>query len=356
MLFFVFGLPGRFSQWCETVVAELARHAGGTAEVIRADTLEQIAFEAIRTGASHAVVSSPQPGGRLRAALVNQRRNFIVAIDAPRRVLLDLVLDQQIELAAAVQQLASGCAVLSGVAATPGALTLHRDRDLPQMADTAADTVAAIARHLQIAIDAAAIAELAESRVVCEPARAEHDATAWWNGLEITQQELVIGALMPFVDDRSEGGRAESGELSVTWAHDLFFLGDRPQERASGPIDITGRARCLLHGPHIMLPPGAWSLSLTALLSRGAAEHEFAVEVCGDRVLAAGVIPAQSEGSAEVTLDFALDDAIEDPISIRIHSRRAAFDGAIVVVRATLVRAADTVPGGTAAEPALAGC
>lgn len=346
MLFFVFGLSGRFSQWCETVVAELASRAGGTAAVICADTLEQIAIEAIRTGASHAVVSSRQPGGRLRAALVEQRCNFVVALDAPQRALLDLALDQQIELAAAVQQLASGCATLRGFAAAPGALTLHGDRDLPW----AAGTIAAIARHLRIAIDESAIAELADRLAASGPARAEHDAAAWWNRLDVTEQELAIGALMPFVDDRAHGG-----PLSVTWAHDLFFLGDRPQERASGPIDITGRARCLLHGPHIMLPPGSWSLSLTALFSREAAEHEFLVEVGADRPLASAMIQPQPEGSAEVALDFVLDDAIERPIAIRVHSQRAAFDGAIVVVRATLVRAVDAAAGRSAAERALAG-
>src|SRR5262245_27989797 len=119
MLFFVFGLPGRFSGWCEAVVSELVRRGGGTAEVIRADTLQQIANHAIRAGATQAVVSSRQPGGRLRAALTKSRRRFIVALDEPRQVLLDLVHDQEIELATAVQQLASGCAALSGFSAVP---------------------------------------------------------------------------------------------------------------------------------------------------------------------------------------------------------------------------------------------
>jgi len=38
-----------------------------------------------------------------------------------------------------------------------------------------------------------------------------------------------------------------------------------------------------------------------------------------------------------VTLDFTLDEATEQPLSIRLSSRRAAFDGAIIGVAATLV-------------------
>ena len=200
-----------------------------------------------------------------------------------------------------------------------------------------ADTVAAIAQHLHIAIDTAGIAELVHDVAAREPAYAEYDAGAWWSGLDASARELVIGALMPFVDNWADGR-----ELSITWTYDLFFLGDRPQERASGPIDITGRARCLLNGPHVMLPPGSWSLSLTALFSREAAEHEFVASVHADRSLASGAVRPRPDGSAEVTLDFTLDDTIDPPVSIRVYSQRAAFDGSIVEVKATVVRAGAT--------------
>ena len=50
-------------------MAELVRCVGVSAEVHRADTLEQIAVNAIGTGITQAVISSHQPGGRLRAAI-----------------------------------------------------------------------------------------------------------------------------------------------------------------------------------------------------------------------------------------------------------------------------------------------
>lgn len=344
MLFFVFGLPGKFSRWCEAVVAELARRDGDTAEVIRADTLHQIANRAIRVGASQAVVSSRQPGGRLRTAIIGSRRRFIVALDDPRQVLLDLVHDREVDLAAAVQQLASGCAALGGFAEAPGALILHGAHDWPRMADT----VAAIAQHLYIDIDAAEIAELVHHIAGREPAHIEYDAGAWWSGLDTGARELVIGALMPFVGDWANGG-----ELSLAWTYDLFFVGDRPEERASGPIDITGRARCLLNGPHVMLPTGSWSLSLTALFSREAAEHEFIASVHAGGSLASGVVRPRPDGSAEVRLDFTLDDTIDLPVSIRVYSQRAAFDGSVVEVKATVVRAAAATSIGTGTETAL---
>ena len=340
MIFFVFGLPGGFAEWCDAVAGELARRALGPTELIRADTLEQIALNVIGTGSSRATVSSRQPGGRLRAALVENRRNFIVALDDPRMALVELVLGQGIGLAVATQAIASSCAALIGYAAAPGALTLESARDWPQ----AAATVAAMARHLQIGVDDSEIGDLVANLAARDTTRPLHDAVAWWSSLAVSEQEMAAGALAPFIEHQ------ENGELPpITWTRDLFFSGDRPNERATGPLDITGRARCLLRGPDIILPPGSWSLSLTMRFSREAAEHEFLVEICTDYPLASGTIRPQQEGRAGVTVDFALGDSAEHPIAIRVSSLRAAFDGAITVVGATLVRAAsaaDAPPAG----------
>jgi hypothetical protein len=323
----VVGLPSSFAAWCETVVLELMRRAGRSAELLHGDTLEQIALSAIRARAADVVVSSQQPGGRLRAALVGGGRNFIVARDDPRSALIDLVLGHSVALADAVQNLAGSCAALNELAAAPQALNLDAARDW----SSPTETVSAIARHLRLAVDASGIAELAAS---C-PAPPQYDAVSWWNGLAASEQELVVGALAPYVD-----ATADSEPLSVIWRSALFFLGDRPAERAGGPVDITGRARCLLHGPYIRLMPGAWSLSLTVRVTRSAADHEFTAEICTDRPLAAGVIRPHSEGSAELALDFTLDAATELPVVLRISSQRAAFDGAIEIVAARLVRTA----------------
>lgn len=333
MLFFIFGLPGRFTEWCEAVAAELVRRAGGAGEAIRADTLERIAVAAIAAGVSHGVVVSRRPGGRLRAALSEAGRSYLVAFDDPRRALLELVIEDGMDLAGAVQQLASSCAALGAARGAPGALVLATGDEPPPGPGT---VVAAIAEHLRIPIDPAALAEIAEQAAATAPRRLRHDAVAWWNGLDPGERQLVIGALLPFFDE-PQAGRG----LSLTWPHDLFFLGDRPQARTRGPVDITGRARCLLHGPDIALPPGQWSLSLTAQVTPDAVEHEFAVEVWADRQLAAGVMRPHPDGGCAVALGFAIDAGAEQSVTIRISSRRAAFDGAIAEVAARLALTAE---------------
>ena len=342
MWFFVFGLPGACAQWCDTVTAELTRRAFGSSELIHANSLEQFAVCAITTAAASGVVASRQPSGGLRTALVANGRNFVVAREDPRMALIDLVLGQGVGLADATQAVASGCAALSGFGSAPGALILQSDCDWPQ----AAATVAAIAHHLQIGVGDAEIGDLAANLAADNATQPRQGAVAWWSGLAEADRDMVSGALAPFIEDQANGAAR-----SITWTRDLFFIGDRPNERATAPLDITGRARCLLCGPDIMLPPGSWSLLLTMRFSREAAEHEFLVEICTDHPLASGTVRPQHEGIAGVTVDFALGDSAEHPVAIRVSSLRAAFDGAITVVGATLVRAApasDAPPAGLA--------
>ncbi len=337
MLLFVIGLQSAFAEWCDAVTVELARRALGPTELIRGDTLEQIALNVIATGASQAVVSSRQPGGRLRAALVEAGRSFVVATDDPRIACAEVAQEQQAKLPDAIQAIASSCAAVMGYLSAPGALVISADRD-------GLATAAAIARHFELTLGEDDIAEIVRDLEPTGFAAGQDGAGHWWNSLPAAAREMALGAIGPYLGDAPDGHL-----LPITWARELFFLGDQPNQRATGPIDITGRARCLLCGPYIMLPPGAWSVSLTMLFSREAAEHEFLVEICTDRSLASGTIRPQQEGSAAVAIDFALGDSTEHPINIRVSSVRAAFDGAIAVVGATLVPAASAADAPPAA-------
>jgi hypothetical protein len=329
MFSFVFGLSGRFTAWCEQVTAALVAHAGNCGRLLRADCLEALALQAMEHGTSAAAVASQRPGGGLRAAVVGSGRNFIVAVEDPRIVLAELAFGEDVGWADAISRIASGCAALDGLAAMPTALALYRDRDWSRPADTAA----AIARHLGVPIDGAELRDLVAGVAAAAPSPPV-DAAAGWQSLSLDQQELARGALLAFIDDNVQTAPAPV----ITWGRELFFFGDRPLERVSGAIDITGRARCLMQGPDILLPPSAWSLSLTASFRQGAAEHEFTVEVDADQLLATGTIRPEREGSATITLDFALEALTERPITLRLSSRRAAFDGAIELIGATLVR------------------
>ena len=76
---------------------------------------------------------------------------------------------------------------------------------------------------------------------------------------------MTEGALAPYLGEPDEGTPA-----SIVWAGGLFFIVDRFDQGAARPIDITGRARCPLHGP-VMLLPGIGCGLVAALAGSGGA-------------------------------------------------------------------------------------
>jgi hypothetical protein len=333
MFLFVVGLPGCFSEWCDAITSRLAERTLGPTEIVDANTLEELSRGVMKLGVGRAVIAARQPRGSLRRALVDAGRCFVVALEDPRIALGDLILGHGLELPAAVRAVAGGCAAVKALVSSPGALTLQSDRDWSQGATAAA----AIARHLQIAISNSEVVELIGNL----PTRGSpdaHNVAAWWKSLKRAEQDAVTGALAPYIEDPNI-----SESRPISWTRDLFLLGDRPDQRAAGAIDITGRARCLVHGPHIMLPLGRWSLSLKLQFSRAAADRDFSLEVLAGTQLASRTIRPPAEGIVEVSLVFAVDELNDDPIDIRLSNVRPAFDGTVALIGATLARQTEVV-------------
>ena len=273
------------------------------------------------------MAASRQPGGRLRSALVEAGRAFLLVVEDPRTALAEAVRGVSNDVAAAVQLVASSCAGITHYVSSPGALGLFRDRDGADPVNTAR----AIARHLALDVSDAAIVEIVDELTAAGVTFKRSDGTAQLEEFGIDERRVVAGAVGPFVTHLATGNLPP-----IIWERELFFLGDRPSERATGIIDVTGRARRLLDGPYIMLPPGSWSLSLKLFFSREATEHDFLLEVVTDRQVASRTIRPQAEGVLDINLPFALDATTDHPIAIRLSTQRAAFDGAVALVAASL--------------------
>lgn len=319
MLNFVIGLPGRLAMWCDAVVSRLALGAPAIGPAITADTLADMAAIAVRTGTSHGAVACRRPEGRLRAVLGESGRRFVVALDDPRLALADIAGAEPMEAAAAIPAIASSCGMLVPYVAAEGALILRGG-------EAAADPVGAaerISAHLGFAGGpeeaAGIVAALAAEGIALDPAAAQ----ARWEAIAADERGWAAGALDGYASYFQGGAMTP-----LSWARELFFLGDRPDERASWIIDITGRARCLLQGPGIAIAPGAWSVGVRLLFSKEATEHEFAVELVSDRQLGAATVRPEREGRLDVDFPLTVDEQANLPLTIRLSSQRAAFDGA----------------------------
>jgi hypothetical protein len=329
MLLFVIALPGRFGDWCQAITARLLDCAAGPGEMIEADNLAQLSAGLLRTRLMHAIVGSRQPAGPMRGALTEANRRFIVALDDPRSACADLMADGRQDLPGTVRTVGTSCAMVAGFIAAAGALVLSREH-------AAADPCAAagaIARHFGLNLAApdvaAAVHHLAAGGLTTEAGPVEQ----WWSALPPTARDMATGALAPYL-----GGGWD--ETRISWSSDLFFLGEGSSERIGSAIDVTGRARCLLNGPDIALPPGRWSLSLELQVSREAAEHKFFVELVAARQLACVTVSPDREGSTVARLDFVIEDGESHPVALRVSTCRAAFDGAIALAGATVVQLA----------------
>jgi hypothetical protein len=328
MLYFVIGLPGHFAAWCDAVALRLLHHAQGGGDVLSADTLQDLAAAAIRAGSAHAVVTCRRPGGRLRTALTEAERRFVVALDDPRLAMMDLTDRDNPDVPAAASLIASSCGAITRYDRSPGALVLRAS-------EAAADPVAAagsIAAHFGLDVDPGAIggivAALAEEGVTAGAA----DAAGRWHALDAIPRGWAEGALASYINC------FDSGELTpINWVRELFFRGDQPEERASWIIDITGRARCLLQGPGILVAAGNWLVTVRLLFSREATEHEFLVELHADRPIGEATVQPEREGSLEVSFPLTLEETTNHPLTIRLSSRRAAFDGACAMDNVVLV-------------------
>jgi hypothetical protein len=329
MIFFSVGLPGRFAEWCDAAVLRLAQHALGSVEVVRLNTLEELALAMIRTGASHFVVCSRQPGGGVQTALTQAGKRFIAVLDEPRIALRDLALQPGFDLVAATRAVASSCAAMVGYSSLPGALVLAAGNE----AQDPVSLAKLIARHLELDVSRPEI-----ERIICllreggvVPGRSAD--TTWWDTLGEPEQALVNGALGAYADYYAGGDLT-----SITWERELFFIGDQANESAAQPIDVTGRARCLIYGPYIMLPPGSWSVSVLLGFSKEAAELGYVAEVLAGTHLSRVNLQPEGEGVFEVNLTISIEPSMDHPVEVRVFSERAGFDGKLALGQVTLRR------------------
>jgi hypothetical protein len=328
MLYFVIGLPGHFTAWCDAVALRLLRHAHGGTEALAADTLLELATVAIRAGTGHAVVTCRRPGGRLRATLTEAERRFVVALDDPRLAMMDLADRDNPDVPAATTQIASSCAAITGYDRSPGALVVRASE---AVADPVVAT-ASIAAHFGLGVDPGAIAGIVAALAEEGITAGAEEAARRWHALDANPRGWAEGALASYIN------YFDSGALTpINWVRELFFRGDRPDERASWIIDITGRARCLLQGPGILVAPGSWLVTVRLLFSREATEHEFLVELHADRPIGEAIVRPEREGGLEVSFPLTLEETTNHPLTIRLSNRRAAFDGACAMDNVVLV-------------------
>lgn len=318
MFHFVIGFPGRFAQACSVAVLSKVQRNGGWPNVIAVDTPEQVTRAILESGNRDTVLLASHPGGRIRRALAEARRPFLVAMDDPRRVIADLVLNMNMDLATAVRMTASACPSVLGYADIECAIVVRAS-------DPPAQTAATLARYLGWVPGDPTIAALMNGL----RQRSMVDVESWWASLDSAGSALAEGAIAAYLVP----GRKPSKALR--WDEGLFLTGNSGPSSV-GPINITGRKRVLLEGPGIQVAHGTWHLVLTMEFSRVAADYDYRLDVVAGNVLATLNFHPPGDGEQRSVLDFHVPDTIDYPLSIRLSLQRAAFDGTVTLKSAVL--------------------
>jgi hypothetical protein len=335
MIFFSIGLPSPLVEWCNRIIARLMQSAGVPAQIVSANTLEELGLALIKTEASHFVVGSRLPSDGLRSALTENNKRFVVALDDPRVAFCNLVRRHGHDCIAAARVVAGSCASLLNYAGMAGGLVLRAEQEGREPLRTAE----AIAQHLALGIEPTGIARIVDELAQTGVSPAPSDLDAWWDGIELSDREIVNGVLDAYIDYFAGRGLGK-----ISWARDLFVVGDDPQQPATQPIDITGRVRNLLFGPYMVLPPGTWTASVVLGFSREAAEMSYGLEfIAGPRCVSLSRSTIEPHGGRvfEATVSFIVDTTTDQPISLRISNERAAFEGRLVLGSVTLSRQAN---------------
>ncbi len=332
MILFSVGLPSRFAELCDALTLRLAERSLGSVAAAVVNTPDEVANVAIRTDAAHLVALSRQPVVRLQAEIMQAGRPFLVTLGAVHLALQELLQRPGYDLASATREIAGSCAAMLTLATAPGALVLSSGGN-----DDPADLAAAIAGHFGFALSPGEIAAVANS-VETECEAEEGEDGRWLEQLGAREQAVINGALEPYVKYFHGGGELEP----IVWEPELFLANEaaadgRPKP-ATGPIDITGRARFLIFGPYINLAPGPWSATAVIGFSAETAGLSFVIEIAAGTQLCYARVQPTGEQVIETDLQFTIDDSANQPLEIRIFSERAAFDGRLVLGHVRLVQ------------------
>jgi len=325
MVFFSFGLPSRFAEWCDALILRLVEYQFGSVEAVALNSLEELAGAVIKGTAANLVACCRQPVVRLQAEVLAAGHPFLVALGDPRAALWNLVERSGFSVVDATRAVASSCATLLTITKVPQALVLTPDDGQNPRA-----AVAAIARHFAIPIEASALGALADQVAAAGLAPEDLDGSAWWNGLPERQQSIANGALQPYIRHLAGYDLAR-----MVWEPELFYTGTEPPgpllALTNGPIDITGRPRFLVYGPFINLPPGAWAVDVVLGFSAEAVGMSFIVEVFSGAQLANTRIEVTGEQVVEARLLVTIGNAADQSVQIRVYNERAAFDGRLAL-------------------------
>lgn len=309
----VFGLPGpRTGKAAEALqsIARIARCECVTAEVNSIDD-----WQAACAMDENVIVLSPFPSREISA--------HIASIGVPTLVVLNSPLDA-VALLVALEH--SDTSAVRAVSASVSCLSEKLFQDRVSIRTSNAENLDAFVMRLAagLAADVSAF-DLNRLESLITELSTLNDALDRKLPLALTGNlSSLANAVLPPEDQDGDTGDG----VNIDWPGSLFLLGDAPDTPMRGPFDLSGPARCVLYGPYMHLPAGAWNASVAVALADCLGERSFTLEVVCGEVIAKGRFHCRGSGMFNTRLDF-LHRHPDVPIELRLFLDAGEIYGSV---------------------------
>ena len=319
------GLPGRLAAWCDAALTRLAALSGQSVTSITLPglpaqlltlhamaILNEAALCLVRGNAAHIVVGARFPDEGLFAALRQSHAPFVLALDDPRLLVGEIMAEAGETLVATTRAVANLCPLVMRYMALPNGLAV-RPCDARE---NGASTILAMARHFGIAVSEDQAHAISQD--LPSPTGANLPA------LGAEDQQTLDGALGAYA---AHFAGAPLGD--IVWTGALFSLAYNTARAPNGPIPMreTDDKGCLIQGPFMRLPPGAWVAQIALRVSPEGVGQTMTLDLCSSRQLAAGKSCPVTEDIHTTEMPFTIDDITWRDIQLRIFAIRERMPG-----------------------------
>ena len=157
-------------------------------------------------------------------------------------------------------------------------------------------------------------------------------AREFLNGRNQLEREL-IPALARHYDTVAE---QRSIEL-VEWPPSALTRPGSPNELSNEPIDLTGPARHIFHGPYFGLPNGDWVAEVVLDVANCFSDNHIELDIFTGEVISAVQAKLPESGVHSCELRFQITDSTH-PVEVRLRLLTGAIEGQLLVRRISFRR------------------
>jgi hypothetical protein len=327
MIYCTFGVPSRFSEYCEALFLELVTAHSGRPEQFVVESLQQIGRELLSRNCLNAIIVARQPEQAFCREILASNRPTMVTLDRPEAAIGALQMDHGVPYADAVRSVANSMASIAPVVQAKHGLVLTASQDQPGRA---------IAKAIMEQFGLTLSDDIVEQIVARVPSRPE---------AAVIEDDPQFESALPGVERVAPTASTAESAIQPLWRHlqgepmqeivwtpPLFRLAQTPSQAPLSPIDLTGSGRGLLFGPFIRLPEGPWSCSVMFGCSERVKGVKMVAEVFAGVPLNRITFELVEAGVFEVECSF-VNSNPDIPIEVRLFTAEAAFEGEIMLTQ-----------------------